>query len=214
MTARAPRRRPRCDRGGVGGRCPPEALRGGARRFRRPAPRPSRSRASPCWRRGIRLATPFANGFALRVGVDPLSGFFLGDARCRRRVGVRLLRGLPAGRRPRPGRRRGWRARSCSRWRCVLCARDPLGAARRLGADDRALGRADPRRARRRPAGAADGVRLSRADASRRGGDVGRGPAAREGGRARRPRGDRVRARGSRSRSRWRRCSGWGRRRA
>ena len=67
--------------------------------------------------------------------------------------------------------------------------------------------------ARRRPARAADRLHLPGGHASRRGGNLGRDPAARARGRDRRPPAS-PRLRAAERRSRWRRSSGWGRRRA
>ena len=98
------------------------------------------------------LGAAFTSAFEPRLGVDGLSGFFLGTLGLIAAPAlVFSLRYLRADGRGRVGRACS-RRRSCSRSPLVLCARDPLTLPRRLGADDAAAGGGDPRRARRRRA--------------------------------------------------------------
>ena len=180
---------------------------------RRPARPPSRYRGVLGARVAARLGDAFTSSFAPRLGVDGLSGLFLGMlgliAAPALVFSVRYLRPSPHGRAVGCADR-AVRARARSR---PLRAR-PADVPRRLGVDDARSGGGDPRLARRRPACAADRLHLPRGDAPRRRGHVDRDPAARAGRRDRRPHGDRVRLGAADGDRACRRSSAWGRRRA
>ena len=115
------------------------------------AARCRRRRVLACSRAGRPLGAGFTNEFALRLGVDGLSGFFLATLGvvARRRSSSRCATSSPTA--ARPDASRVLTGAFVLALAALFCARDPLDVPRRLGADDAPARGDDPRRARRRP---------------------------------------------------------------
>ena len=127
----------------------------------------------------------FTSAFDPRIGVDGLSGLFLGVLGGGRRGGTRVRHPVPGAVGARPGDRRAGRAVRSGAGARPGGAR-PAHVPPRLGGDDTRARRGDPRRPCRRGR-AARGLLLRRTHASGRCGNVGGRPPPRTGGSDRRP---------------------------